>query len=42
MMIKEGTTMQQQSIFSNLITQDEPKLHGKDLLSKRNSIQMVS
>ena len=41
-MIKKGTTMQQQSIFSNLITQDEPKLHGKDLLSKRNNIQMVS
>lgn len=41
-MIKKGTTMQQQSIFSNLITQDEPNHHGKDLLSKRNNIQMVS
>lgn len=42
MMIKKGTTMQQQSILSNLIIQDEPKLHRKDLLSKRNNIQMVS
>lgn len=42
MMIKKGTTMQQQSIFSNLITLYEPKLHGKDLLSKRNNIQMVN
>jgi len=42
MMIKKGTTMQQQAIFSNLITQYEPKLHGKDLLSKQNNIQMVN
>ena len=42
MMIKKVTTMQQQSIFSNLIAQDEPKLHRKDLLSKRNNIQHVS
>ena len=41
-MIKKGTTMQQQAIFSNLITQYEPKLHGKDLLSKQNNIQMVN
>jgi len=42
MMIKKGTTMQQQSIFSNLITQYEPKFHGKDLISKRNNTQIVS
>ncbi len=41
-MIKKGTTMQQQSIFNNLITQDEPKLHRKDLLSKRNNILTVN